>query len=452
MASSRKSSSAERAVGPVAAAERLLRAIDLRGATLAVGFSGGVDSTVLLHVLSALAPRFGFALRAVHVNHGISPNSDDWARFCATGCRRLNVPLEIRRVKIGSRRGRGLEEAARQARRAVLEKTRAEAVALAHHLDDQAETVLLNLLRGAGVRGASGMPALGRLGAKLLLRPLLEVPRAELLRYARAQGLRWIEDESNQNPALARNFLRLRVTPLIEQRYPRWRETLARAARHFGEAEGLLAKRFSPAGATDRLRVAQLRDSSLAEAKLLLREHLAAKGLRPPSARRLGEMLRQLTAAAPGARVELTHDGAVVRSYRGELRIEPRPAAPVPFGPVQWTGQPRIALAALGGEVRFKRVRGTGLALAKLEGRPLRLHLRHGGERLQPDPRRPRRTLKNLFQEAGIPAWRRDRLPLLSCGEDLVWVPGLGIDARYRAAAGALGLEPQWLPIRDASH
>jgi tRNA(Ile)-lysidine synthase len=296
------------------------------------------------------------------------------------------------------------------------------------------------------------MPAAGRLGAKLLLRPLLEVPRAELLQYAREKGLQWIEDESNRDAALARNFLRLRVTPLIEQRYPRWREALARAARHFGEADGLLTKKFSRARPLDRLRVAQLRDRPLPEAKVLLREHLAANGLRPPSARRLAEMLRQLTVAAPGARVELMHDGAVVRTYRGELRIEPRPARPVAFPPVQWTGQPRIAVPSLGGEIRFKRVRGTGLALAKLKGRPVRLHLRHGGERLQPDPRRPRRTLKNLFQEAGIPAWRRDCLPLLSCGEDLVWVPGLGIDARYRAAAGAPGLEPQWLPIGDATH
>ena len=116
----------------------------------------------------------------------------------------------------------------------------ADAVAFAHHLDDQAETVLLSLLRGAGVRGASGMPAIGRLGTKLLLRPLLEVSRAEILRYARAKGLSWVEDESNRNPAPARNFLRLRVTPLLEQRYPRWRQALARAARHFAEADDLL--------------------------------------------------------------------------------------------------------------------------------------------------------------------------------------------------------------------
>lgn len=451
MASTRKSSSAELAAAPVAAAERVLRTVDLRNATVAVGLSGGVDSTVLLHVLRALAPRHGYALRAVHVHHGISPNAGSWARFCNGLCRDWGVPLVTRRVKIGSSRGKGLEAAARQARRAALEEVNADTVAFAHHLDDQAETVLLSLLRGAGVRGASGMPVVGRLGAKLLLRPLLEVSRAEILRYARAHGLHWVEDESNRDPAHARNFLRLRVTPLLEQRYPRWRQALARAARHFAEADGLL-REAAGARTSGRLRVAELRGRPVAAASVLLREQLGANGLRPPPARRLAEMLRQLTGAAPGARIELAHDGAVVRAYRGEVRIERPLPAVAELGSTRWSGEPRIALPALGGEIRFRRVRGAGVALAKLEGRPVRLHLRNGGERLQPDPRRPRRTLKNLFQEAGVPAWRRDRLPLLYCGEDLVWVPGLGVDARYRAAAGAPGLEPEWYPSGDATH
>jgi len=451
MASTRKSSSADRAE-PLAAAQRLLRSLDLRGKTIVVGLSGGVDSTVLLHLLRALAPAHGYALRAVHVHHGISPNADRWARFCRKMCREWSVPLTVRRVSIGSPRGKGLEGAAREARRAALAALRADAVAFAHQLDDQAETVLLSLLRGAGVRGASGMPALGRLGTKPLLRPLLEVPRAELLGYARRYGLQWIEDESNLDPVHARGFLRLRVTPLLEQRYPRWRQALARAARHFAEADALL-RELAPAQRADRLRLADLRGWPAPAARLLLREHLAAHGLRPPTTRRLADMLRQLTTAAPGARVEFAHDGAVLRAYRGELRVERLAlAATSVLGPARWSGERRIVLPALGGEMRFKRVRGAGVALAKLQGQPVQLRLRHGGERLQPDSRRPRRTLKNLFQEAGIPPWRRDRLPLLFCGEDLVWVPGLGVDARYRAGAGAAGLQPEWHDRGHATH
>lgn len=451
MASTRKSSNAERRAGPLAAAQRLLGAVALRDRTIAVGLSGGVDSTVLLHVLRALAPAHGYVLRAVHVHHGISANADAWARFCRKMCRDWHVPLRTLRVEIGPLRGKGLEAAARDARRAALARVRADALVLAHHLDDQAETVLLSLLRGAGVRGASAMPALGRLGSKLLLRPLLEVPRAELLRYARANRLQWVDDESNQDVAHARNFLRLRVAPLLEERYPRWREALGRAARHFADADGLL-REAARARAAHRLRLAQLRSRPAPAAGVLLREYLAAHGLRPPSTRRLAEMLRQLTGATAGARVEFVHDGAVLRAYRGELRLERLDRVPAEFGPVRWTGQRRIALPALGGEMCFERVRGAGVALAKLQGRLVQLRLRRGGERLQPDSRRPRRTLKNLFQEAGLPPWQRDRLPLLFCGEDLVWAPGIGVDVSYLTPAGGAGLVPQWRSCVDATH
>ncbi|HUJ85487.1 MAG TPA: tRNA lysidine(34) synthetase TilS [Burkholderiales bacterium] len=451
MASTRKSSSAERRAGPLAAAQRLLGALALRDKTIAVGFSGGADSTVLLHVLRTLAPAHGYRLRAVHVHHGISPNADAWARFCRKLCRDWRVPLSTLRVDIGSQRGKGLEAAARDARRAALARVRADVVALAHQLDDQAETVLLRLLRGAGVRGASAMPSLGRLGAKPLLRPLLEVPRAEVIRYAQAHGLQWVDDESNRDPVHARNFLRLRVAPLLEERYPRWRQALGRAAQHFSDADALL-REFAGARPTHRLRVAELSGRPAPAAGVLLREYLAAHGLRPPATRRLAEMLRQLTGAASAARVEFAHDGAVLRVYRGELRLERLARAPAAFGPVRWTGQRRIALPSLGGEMRFERVRGAGVALAKLRDRPVQLRLRRGGERLQPDSRRPRRTLKNLFQEAGLPPWQRDRVPLLFCGEDLVWVPGIGVDVRYRTAAGGAGLVPQWYSGDDATH
>src|SRR3990170_773233 len=224
MASSRKPPSAD------------LGGLELRGQRVAVGLSGGVDSVVLLDLLRAAAPRHGFRLEAGHVHHGLSPRADQWVRFCRTLCRQWGVPLAVRRVKV-EKRGRGLEAAARAARHAVFARHPAPVIALAHQLDDQAETVLLNLLRGAGVRGASAMPVAGRLGGKVLLRPLLAVPRREVLAYARARGLRWIEDESNRDAALTRNFLRLRVGPLLETRFARWRERLARAARHFAHAE-----------------------------------------------------------------------------------------------------------------------------------------------------------------------------------------------------------------------
>jgi tRNA(Ile)-lysidine synthase len=377
-------------------------------ARIAVGLSGGVDSVVLLHKLRDVP-----GVSAIHVHHGLSPNADAWAAFCRRLCKRLGVPLTVRKVKV-VKRGEGLEAAARAARYEIFRKIPVDVLALAHHLDDQAETVLMNLLRGTGLRGARGMLPRSQFNEKTLLRPLLDTSRREIEAYARRHGLEWIEDESNADESLTRNFIRRRVGPLLERRYPRWKENLARAARHFAREE---------AGAEE-----------------LLRKFLKAKGLRAPSAAKLGEMLKQLTSG--GSRTLIEHDGARLRVYRGEI-FEDRGRAGA-FTPIAWKGEPRLAIPELGGELRFRRMRGKGIAAS---AKPLRVRLRAGGERLQPDARRPRRTLKNLFQEAGVPPWERDRLPLLVCGEDLVWVPGLGVDARYQAGKNAFGVLPEWRRI-----
>ena len=165
---------------------------------------------------------------------------------------------------------------------------------------------------------------------------------------------------------------------------------------------------------------------------------LKEKGLGAPSESKLVEMLKQLTAG--GARTRVAHDGKALRLYRGKVFLE-EDRGKQEFKSASWTGQSRLNLPALGGELRFRRARGRGIAL---EHKRLSVRLRSGGERLQPDPRRPRRTLKNLFQEAGVPPWQRERLPLLFSGDELVWVPGLGVDARFQASPGAQGLIPEW--------
>jgi tRNA(Ile)-lysidine synthase len=385
----------------------------MRGKRVAVGLSGGLDSVVLLHLLRGLAPRFGLRLSALHVNHGLSPNAQDWQRFCSSLCLDLEIPFKALKVRV--RKGKlGLEAAARAARRAAFLKAGADAVAVAHHLDDQAETVLLNLLRGTGLEGASGMPAVSALGRKKLLRPLLSMPRSAIRAYAAEHRLAWIEDESNADEALTRNFLRLRVGPLLESRFPRWRENLARAARHFAAAE--------------------------VDAQKLLRAYLKRKGLRAPSEAKLVEMLRQLG----GKSAELTHDGVVFRLYRSKIYPAKEENSASNFEPRSWNGEAKLALP--GGELRFRRARGRGIDRGRLKEGALQVRLRSGGERLQPDPRRPRRTLKNLFQEAAVPPWERARLPLLFCGKDLVWAPLLGVDAGYRAAKNAAGILPEWHP------
>jgi len=407
MESSRKRPSADAAA---LAVERFLGSLDLRGKRVAVGLSGGVDSVVLLHVLK----NHDFRLSAIHVHHGLSPNADAWARFCRELCRRWKVPLAVRRVKV-EKRGKGLEAAAREARYRVFRGAGSECIALAHHLDDQAETVLMNLLRGAGPSGARGMRQQTRFDKKILLRPLLDVPRGAIVAYARGHGLGWIEDESNADESLTRNFVRRRLAPVIETRFPRWRESLARAARHFSGME--------------------------LDARTLLREFLASQGLKAPSEAKLVEMLKQLTSS--GARTRIEHDGARIRVYRGKISVAPANPCP-PFTALVWKGERRLPIPALGGELVFRRARGTGIDLDQLRRGEAVVRLRSGAERLKPDARRPRRTLKNLFQEAGVPPWERERLPLLYCGDNLVWVPGLGVDARYQAGPKVAGLVPEW--------
>jgi tRNA(Ile)-lysidine synthase len=373
-------------------------------ARVAVALSGGIDSVVLLHKLRGLP-----GLSALHVHHGLSPNADAWAAFCRRLCRRLGVPLRVHKVKV-RREGQGLEAAARKARYEVFASADADCIALAHHLDDQAETVLMNLLRGTGLKGARGMLPESRYRGKILWRPLLELSREEIVAYARAHALDWVEDESNANEALTRNFIRRRVGPLLGERFPAWKKSLARAARRFARAD--------------------------AKGEALLRQFLQERGLRAPSEAKLVEMLKQLTAG--GSRTLIEHDGARLRVYRGRI-VADRPAGA--FTPISWKGEPKLPIPALGGELRFRRTRGKGIAA---DTKPLAVRLRAGGERLQPDARRPRRTLKNLFQEAGVPPWERDRLPMLVRGEDVVWVAGLGVDCRYQAGKNAPGVLPEW--------
>ena len=383
---------------------------ELHGKRILVGVSGGVDSVVLLHALASHT-KVTASVAAAHIHHGLSPNADRWAQFCRRLCKRLGVPLTVRRVRVAKRN----EAAARAARYGALRKLRFDVLALAHQLDDQAETVLMNLLRGSGTRGARGMAPRAKFDGRLLVRPLLDVPREVIVAYAREHGLEWIEDESNASDAFTRNFVRLRIAPLLSQRYPRWREALARAARHFAGAQ--------------------------VSANTALREFLAAKGLRAPSEAKLVEMLKQLT--GKGTRTLIEHDGAQLRLYRGKVTVE-RKKAPKAFSPVAWHGERKLVLPELGGELRFRRTTGQGIDDKFVTEGNLEVKLRSGGERLQPDARRPRRTLKNLFQEAGVPPWERERLPLLFRGDELVWAPRLGIDHRYRSGGNRAGWVPEW--------
>lgn len=450
MGSSRKREPAESAAGERPLLERvrgILRDRIQPAARLCVGLSGGVDSVVLLHLLHRLQPELGFALSAVHVHHGLSCHADAWADFCAGYCHTLAVPLVLERVHVERDCGHGLEAAARRARYRVYAELAVDFVVLAHQQDDQAETVLLNLLRGTGVSGMAAMPVERALGRVRLLRPLLEVPRAQIERYARRHGLAWVEDESNRDPAFARNHLRHAVLPLIESRFPCFRGNLSRAARHFAECADLLADlaRLDAAQAIDAegLDLAALSRLPRARAKNLLRWHLGGLGLRPWPEARLQAVLDQLIEAGPDNRIEIPVGEGSLRVWRGRLQWVGGPSRGAEAS-VVWQGEEVLPFA--GARLEFRRGMGEGIRMDRVAGEAVTLRLRRGGERLRPDCKRPRRDLKKLCQERAIPPWQRDRLPMLYVGTELAWVAGLGTDCAFQAAAGEPGLLIAWHP------
>jgi tRNA(Ile)-lysidine synthase len=450
MASSRKRRSSD-------LAERVGAELDRhvpRGARLTLALSGGVDSIVLLELLAALAPRRALALDCLHVDHGISPNAAQWARFARAAARRYGLRCAVKKADLAPHRALGVEGAARAARYAQFAALPSDFVALAQHEDDQAETVLLQLARGAGPAGLAGMPAVrpqsprGRRPPPALLRPLLGATRAEIEAFARERGLTWVEDESNDDTRRARNLVRHRILPLLREINPRASANLARSAALMAEANEVLlavaADDATGAAVDGRIAVSALGALPRARAKGALRLALLQAGIPAPDSARLEETLRQLLSARADAAVRVAVGKAEIRRFRGGMWVV-RPAAEVPTGfRARWPGGHTWPLPELGGVLRLRPTTGRGLAAAAVRSGGLEVRLRRGGERLRLDARRPRRALKALLQESGIPPWERERLPLLYCGAELAWVAGIGVAAALRAGPGEAGFEPAW--------
>lgn len=414
-----------------------------------VALSGGLDSCVLLHAMAALrgpggAPR----IRAVHVDHGLQPEAAAWAGSCRSLCQRLDVPIEVVCLELVPAPGASVEAEARDARYAAFAALLrpGEWLLTAHHRDDQLETVLIQLLRGAGVAGLSAMPELARLGGGWHARPLLELDRAAIAAYAGQHGLDWVRDPMNESTRFDRGWLRAHVLPAIRQRWPAAGATVARSAGHLAEARRLLDElaHSDAAGIVDggRLTIDGLQRLSRERQVNLLRWWIHSRGLGPPPAARLAAALREL----PGARADATPlvrwpDGEL-RRYRGRLYA----LQPLALNPRMPAGQVAASAAVdLGpGLGRFSLVKGVqgGLRLP-LATEPA-IRFRAGGEGLRPHPDRPCKRLKDLCQEAGIVPWMRDRLPLVFVGDRLAAVGDLWIEAELSAPAGVPALMPVW--------
>lgn len=397
-----------------------------------VALSGGLDSTVLLHLLVRLSASQALPpLSAIHVHHGLQQVADAWPQHCQQLCDALGVPLQIEYVQVDA--GASLERAAREARYAAFEHClgAGEVLLTGQHRDDQAETLLFRLLRGAGVRGLAAMPAQRALGWGVLLRPLLAVSRSELEDHARQHELCWVEDPSNADTRLARNFLRTEVLPLLTRQWPQARQNLARSAEHMREAQGLLDElaALDLAAATESpdyawlrlpsLALGPLRRLSAARQRNALRHWLAPRTALPDSDHWLGwQDLRD--AAGDSAPVWRLAAGELRRADERlwwlagawlQAAPEPEPGPWLhPEQPWQLPGNGRLCL------------QGT------LPQGALQVRYRTGGEVLAL-PGRGHRDLKRLLNERSVPVFVRARLPLLYRGEELLAVANLpGLD------------------------
>lgn len=377
-----------------------------------VGFSGGLDSSVLLHLLAQDANTRQHGLRAIHIHHGLQPAAEQWGRHCETVCSALGVPLRVVSVEVDTHSPLGLEGAARSARHAAFAQALGEdeILALAHHQDDQAETFLLRALRGSGVDGLAAMQPWRAFPPGWLWRPLLATPRATLHAYAQTHALQWIEDPSNASIDADRNFLRNAVLPLLAQRWPQSSSNLARSSFLCAQASGLLQEDDHAALAQVQLSehtlsVTALTALTAARRARVLRLWTATLGLPPLPSHGVAQIETTLLTAAADAQARFHWQDASVQRWRDLLHAQVlRPALPTEWATL-WDGKTPLPLPS-----------GDTLELHSLHGfeRPVRVHARRGGERITLPGRTHSHSLKHVLQQYAVPPWQRERLPLLS--------------------------------------
>ncbi|TYT27367.1 tRNA lysidine(34) synthetase TilS [Luteimonas viscosa] len=426
---------------------------------LLVGFSGGLDSTTLLHRLAHDRAWRAHGLSAIHVHHGLHAGADAWAAHCARVCARLEVPLEIVHVRVDHDSGEGLEAAARRARHAAFAAGLGSGgiLVLAHHRDDQAETFLLRALRASGVGGLASMRAWRRFGGGWLWRPLLDLPRRALHEYARLHALDWIEDPSNRDESHDRNFLRRQVMPALQARWPHADAAFARAADLQREASTLLGEADAQALAAARcvdpccLRVTALAALPAARTARVLRRWVDGNGLPPLPAEGVAQVMGRLLAPAPADAAAFAWHGAVIRRWRDLLwagRV--MPGAPdalrIPWdgaAPLAWPGGGELVLASASPRIASSMPGDN--ATTDPPAPPFVAHARTGGERITLPGRRHSHALKHVLQDLGVPPWIRARMPLLSDRDGtLLAAADLVHSARFDAWLRASGRRLVW--------
>ncbi len=409
-------------------------------AQLAVAFSGGLDSTVLLH--ATIKAHGKKNVHAFHVHHGIQKEADQWQAHCKAVAKKLGCHFDTKNVKLNKQSN--IESQARNLRYEALTQMcqahKIQDLLLAHHLDDQAETVLIQLMRGAGLPGLSAMPQVKSKELIHLWRPFLNMRRKDLEIYAKEHQLTWIEDPSNQDESYRRNAIRKSILPTLEKFQEGAIENLSRSAKHLGEAQELLNQLadidlglMEAKEGLSKTNLIRLYKTSQARATNALRRWLSKNGLAYPSEERLTAWWSELQQTRPDSKLQWEHDQQVIRLWRGHLTITQEANSSEMMG--EWTFKKIPANSKKPGiaKDRFEQAKKKGL---------INTMAREGGEKFKVDSKRPRRSLKNLYQEAAIPPWQRD-VPLLYIGEELVAVAGIGISADWQTTEGPR-ISPEW--------
>ena len=413
-----------------------------------LGLSGGLDSCVLLHLLANMQTQLDFKLKAIHVHHGLSSSADDWLNFCKQKCKLLDIEFDAVKVKINEKGSLGIEGEARELRYEAIKKKQKGVVALGHHQNDQAETLMLQLLRGSGLKGLAGMPEFDE--KRKFWRPMLNIKKELLEKYASENDIKYIKDESNEDINFDRNFIRKKVLPLIESRYPASIETISRSAINISEGHQineLLALNDSKNVMSDDgsyLLIENLNKLPNLRAINLIRWWLSFNDLLMPSKKNVEELFRQvkLIKKDTSLNLKISNDRSI-RAFDDKLLIVSI-MNDLPSYHFKWAGQEEIELPNKS-KLHFVKTKKGGLSLSKLGAKSLYIKSRTGGEKLKSFPDQPSRSLKYLFQKADIPHWERDQVPLVYANEQLVAVPNLGVQYEYQSKVGEVGYQIKWL-------
>lgn len=408
-----------------------------------IAYSGGLDSHVLLH----LAVKAGLPCSAIYIDHGLQADSQQWALHCEQVCQDLGVAFQSISVNAQALPGESPEAAARKARYAALEPLIQPGYSLltAQHQDDQAETLLLQLIRSAGPDGLAAMPESRSFGLGWQLRPLLSFTRQQIRDYADQQGLRWIVDPSNDDVRFDRNFLRHRMFPLLTERWPTISRSLSQAASLQAETSECLTQ-LARIDADEvihnnAVELTSLQNLSLPRQANLIRDWLNNNQLDIPPRTRLQEILTVLPNAAEDSNPVVRWASSEVRRYQNRLYCMLVIPEVNPELSLSWHAPDDLMIPELQIRLFMQHDQQRGLSAAAIQ-RDLSVRLRRGGERIKPKGSAHTRELKKLLQQAGVPPWQRDRIPLLYIDDQLAAVAGYWVDEQFSCQPGDVGYWP----------